>query len=287
MRDVILVPNLEKPRALELALELVEGLPAVGVRGYLDPEVAHRSGRPELAWPRPEWSGAGMVVALGGDGTLLHAARRAAPLGVPVLGVNLGRLGFLAEVEAEELPSMLQPLAGGQFQVEERMMLEAWVVDPDRPAGQAPLLALNDVVLSRPTWARMVRLETRASGAVIGVFAADGLIVATPTGSTAYSLSAGGPIVHPLLDCMVITPICPHSLAVRPVVARPDEAVEVRVVGSGAELLLTVDGQPQGTLPPGDGVLRVRRAAHRARLVRLSGRSPYEVLRQRLSHPEV
>ena len=285
---MILVPHREKPRALQLAVELAGQLRALGMQAYLEPAVAAETGRSAVAWPGDSWAGADLILALGGDGTLLHAARRAAPLGVPVLGVNLGRLGFLAEVEASELPSMLQRLADGAYRIEERMMLEATLRGADAPEpARQPLLALNDVVLARSTFARMVRMEARASGSVIGVFAADGLIVATPTGSTAYSLSAGGPIVHPLLDCLIITPICPHSLAVRPVIVRPEETVEVAVPGPAEDLVLTVDGQLHGSFAAGRQVLVVRRAGCRARLVRLSGRSPYEVLRQRLSHPEV
>lgn len=284
---MILVAHREKPRAVQLALELTGQLRGLGMQAYLDPSLAREVDQLPLAWPDKSWAGADLILALGGDGTLLHAARRAAPLGVPVLGVNLGRLGFLAEVEASELPSMLKRLAQGAYQVEERMMLEATLRGDEPGLSGEPLLALNDVVLARSTFARMVRIEVRASGSVIGLFAADGLIVATPTGSTAYSLSAGGPIVHPLLDCLVITPICPHSLAVRTVVVRPEETVEVAVAGPAEDLVLTVDGQLSGSVRAGRQVLVVRRAQCRARLVRLSGRSPYEVLRERLSHPEV
>ncbi|HEY8485859.1 MAG TPA: NAD(+)/NADH kinase, partial [Limnochordales bacterium] len=234
-----------------------------------------------------------------------------------------GRLGFLTEVQAHELPAMLDRLVAGDFRVEERMMAEARLVPreaqedaaspapPDAPQGDrrslpergadggaeegrqikpgagAAWLALNDVVLARSTFARMARMEVRAAGQVVGVFPADGLIVATPTGSTAYSLSAGGPIVHPLLDCLLVTPICPHSLAVRPVLVRPDEVVEVTVLPPAEDLALVVDGQLHATFSAGSDRLQVQRAPFRARLVRLSGRSTYELLRQRLSQPEV
>ena len=156
-----------------------------------------------------------------------------------------------------------------------------------KPGAGAAWLALNDVVLARSTFARMARMEVRAAGQVVGVFPADGLIVATPTGSTAYSLSAGGPIVHPLLDCLLVTPICPHSLAVRPVLVRPDEVVEVTVLPPAEDLALVVDGQLHATFSADSDRLQVQRAPFRARLVRLSGRSTYELLRQRLSQPEV
>lgn len=263
---------------------LVERIGQLGARVWLDASAAEALNRPDLAWPQGSWAGADAVVVLGGDGALLHAARQAAPLGVAVLGVNVGRLGFLAEVEASEFPSMLQSLVEGDFRVEERMMVEALLMREERESGS--FLALNDVVVARSTFSRIARLEARAGDAVIGSFPADGLIVATPTGSTAYSLSAGGPIVHPLLDCLVITPICPHSLAARPVVIRPEETVTISVQGPSDELVLTVDGQQSQTMRPTDVVV-VRRAPFRARLVRLSGRSPYTVLRQRLSHPEV
>lgn len=281
---MILAPHREKDHALRLALGLVDEIERLGARVFLDPEGADALGRPELAWPHESWAGADAVVVLGGDGALLHAARRAAPLEVPVLGVNVGRLGFLADVEASELPSLLQRFVEGAFLVEERMMATARLLRDGAGSGQ--FLALNDVVVARSTYSRIARLEARAGDAVIGAFPADGLIVATPTGSTAYSLSAGGPIVHPLLECFVITPICPHSLAARPVVVRPQETITISVHGPADDLVMTVDGQQSHVMRPTDVVV-VERAPHRARLVRLSGRSPYALLRERLSHPEV
>ncbi|NLG68713.1 MAG: NAD(+)/NADH kinase, partial [Firmicutes bacterium] len=201
-----------------------------------------------------------------------------------VLGVNVGRLGFLADVEASELPSMLGRFVEGGFAVEARMMVTARLVRDREEIGA--YLALNDVVVARSTYSRIARLEARAGASIVGAFPADGLIVATPTGSTAYSLSAGGPIVHPLLDCLVITPICPHSLAARPVVVRPEDAITIRVDGPADDLVMIVDGQQSHVMQPTDVVI-VERAPHRARLVRLSGRSPYALVRERLSHPEV
>lgn len=284
LTDVIVAPHREKEEALRLALGLVQEIRRLGARVFLEPEGARALERPDLAWPAETWAGAGAVVVLGGDGALLHAARRAAPLGVPVLGVNVGRLGFLADVEASELPAMLGRFVEGRFEVEERMMITARLLRGGQEAGS--FLALNDVVVARSTYSRIARLEARAGEAIIGTFPADGLIVATPTGSTAYSLSAGGPIVHPLLDCLLITPICPHSLAARPVVVRPDDAITVRVHGPADDLVMTLDGQQSHVMRPTDVVV-VERAPFRARLVRLSGRSPYALVRERLSHPEV
>lgn len=281
----MLAPHREKPQALQLARALVGSLQALGVDVRLERSAAKALALEDLAWPEPTWQQAEVVIVLGGDGALLHAARDAAPLGVPVLGVNVGRLGFLSEMEASELPGLLERLVQGAFAVEERMMAEAEVLRDGREGGLR-WLALNDVVVARATTSRITRLEARSGSDLIGSFPADGLIVATPTGSTAYSLSAGGPIVHPLLDCFVITPICPHSLAARAVVIRPEEGVTITVHGPSDELVATVDGQLSTRLLPEDRVV-VRRAPFRARLVRLSGRSPYTVLRQRLSHPEV
>lgn len=284
LSEVIVAPHREKPEALRLALGLVEEIRRLGARVYLETEGARTLGRPDLAWPGEDWDGADAVVVLGGDGALLHAARRAAPLGVPVLGVNVGRLGFLADVEASELPAMLGRFVEGRFSVEARMMVTARLVRGQEEV--ATYLALNDVVVARSTYSRIARLEARAGASIVGAFPADGLIVATPTGSTAYSLSAGGPIVHPLLDCLVITPICPHSLAARPVVVRPDDSITIRVDGPADDLVMTVDGQQSQVMRPTDVVV-VERAPHRAKLVRLSGRSPYALVRERLSHPEV
>jgi len=221
------------------------------------------------------------VVVLGGDGTLLSVARALGSRAVPILGVNLGTLGFLTEIALDELFAALDRVLRGEHRIESRMRLEVGVV---RGGVEAPpaerFLALNDAVLTKADLARMIDLETRAGGDLVTSYHADGLIVATPTGSTAYSLSAGGPIVLPELEAFVLTPICPHTLTQRPLVLSHSAEIEI-VVRSREEVQLTIDGQEGATLQQGDSV-RVRRSAHPVHIVVSPFRSRFEILRQKL-----
>ncbi|RKY66056.1 MAG: hypothetical protein DRQ08_04090 [Candidatus Latescibacterota bacterium] len=220
--------------------------------------------------------GTDLVVAIGGDGTILRTARELRGT-VPILGVNLGRLGFLAEVSAEELEEAFGEVLDGRVRVEERTGLSAYA------EGEGEVFfAVNDVVLERGASPRMMEVRVFVEDELLGSYLADGIIFATPTGSTAYSLSAGGPIVHPGLDALILTPICPHSLSVRPMVLPPDEEVVVRVRSDrGEDMALTVDGQVRCGLHPEDTV-RVRRAEEKVKLVAFPDRSFYSVLRTKL-----
>lgn len=220
--------------------------------------------------------GTDLVVAIGGDGTILRTARELRGT-VPILGVNLGRLGFLAEVSAEKLEEAFGEVLDGKVRVEERTGLSAYA----EGEGEG-FFAVNDVVLERGASPRMMEVRVFVEGELLGSYLADGVILATPTGSTAYSLSAGGPIVHPGLDALILTPICPHSLSVRPMVLPPDEEVVVRVRSDrGEDMALTVDGQVRCRLHPEDTV-RVRRAEEKVKLVAFPDRSFYSVLRTKL-----
>lgn len=220
--------------------------------------------------------GTDLVVAIGGDGTILRTARELRGT-VPILGVNLGRLGFLAEVSAEEIEEAFGEVLDGKVRVEERTGLSAYA----EGEGEG-FFAVNDVVLERGASPRMMEVRVFVEGELLGSYLADGVILATPTGSTAYSLSAGGPIVHPGLDALILTPICPHSLSVRPMVLPPDEEVVVRVRSDrGEDMALTVDGQVRCRLHPEDTV-RVRRAEEKVKLVAFPDRSFYSVLRTKL-----
>jgi len=222
---------------------------------------------------------ADILVVLGGDGSLLAAARLAAPLGVPILGVNLGHLGFLSEVEEENVFDAIETVAAGSFRVEQRMMLDACVERDGEQVGS--FTGLNDAVINKSGFSRMITLDIMVGSEYVQTVPADGVIVSTPTGSTAYSLSAGGPIVSPLFECLIITPICPHTLYSRSQIIAGDEEVRVVLSSSGSDTVLTVDGQVGDSLRAGDQV-RVRKSAHTARFVRLGGRSFYRILREKL-----
>lgn len=221
-----------------------------------------------------------LLITLGGDGTLLRGARLAAPYGVPVLGLNLGHLGFLTALAPAELEEGLAAVLEGQVTLDERMVLETRAVAADGSLHGASF-ALNDAVLHRGGVARMIRMAVHAHGEEVGTYSADGIILATPTGSTAYSLSAGGPIVAPAVDCIIATPICPHTLAVRPLVLSAAETVTVEVLSPSEELILTIDGQVGAVLTPGDRLV-VSRAPTPLRLVRFPGQTFFSTLRRKL-----
>ncbi len=231
--------------------------------------------------PRGELAGrVGLLLVLGGDGTLLAVARAVGPRDVPILGVNLGTLGFLTDAAREGLYPTLEAALAGRLRVEERMRFEVAV---ERGGQQLEAyIALNDAVVSNTTLSRMVHLETLADGAPVTTYHADGLIISTPTGSTAYSLSAGGPLVLPTFEAILLTPICPHTLTQRPLLLPETSVVEVRVHDArGGEVHLTVDGQVGRQLDTGDSVT-VRRSGHPTRLLVPPERNRFAVLRAKL-----
>lgn len=271
-----------KPGERELAdlvRELEKWLVGRGLEVLPDPEVGQLIGSTPL--PRAEFARrVDLVVVLGGDGTLLAVARALGPSDVPILSVNLGTLGFLAETAREDLFPSLEALLGGRFRIEERMRCDVAAARGEEVLGR--YLALNDAVVSNTHLSRMVHLETRADGAEVTTYHADGLIVATPTGSTAYSLSAGGPLLLPSLGAIVLTPISPHTLTQRPLVLPATCRVEVRVADArGGQVALTVDGQVGLELQVGDRV-SVSRSDHPTRLLVPPGRNRFEVMRTKL-----
>jgi NAD+ kinase len=223
------------------------------------------------------------LLVLGGDGTLLSTAREACRGPVPMLGVNLGGLGFLTATAEKELPDALDRLAEGRVVLEPRMMLEARVRGRDGRYWSA--LGLNDAVIHAADRTRVIRLEVRIGRSSIGRFAADGIIVATPTGSTAYSLSAGGSVVRPTIEALLATPVCPHTVGFRPLIVGAGESVGVRITAPGAAARLTVDGQVSRLLRQGEEA-RVRRAQARVDLITLERDSFYRVLREKLAWAE-
>lgn len=226
-----------------------------------------------------EMESADVLVCFGGDGTILHAAHEANARGIPILGVNLGSIGFMAELEHGEL-SLLARLAGGKFGIERRMMLDVCV----RREGRCVFSdqALNDAVLTKGAVARVLDLEVTGDRVVISSFAGDGLVVATPTGSTAYSMAAGGPIVEPTAENIIVTPICAHSLHAKPFVLGANRTVGTRLTPGGKKTAyLSVDGGRAFRVQPGDWV-ECRRSRQATQLVKLTGRSFYERINQKL-----
>ena len=217
-----------------------------------------------------------MLVAFGGDGTILRAAGVAGDSGTPILGINLGRLGFLAEVTPRELDQELDQLLSGAYRVEPRMALE---IRADACAD--PVFALNDCVIGKGLRSRVIEIETFVSEMPVSAFTGDGMIVSTPTGSTGYCLSSGGPVVHPQMDALIVTPICPHSLSMRPLIVPADQILTVCVRADHDRMVLDADGQTVCALHSGDRVF-LRRAGHVVNLIKLQDLSFYDVLRQKL-----
>ncbi|MGA7343835.1 MAG: NAD(+)/NADH kinase [Terracidiphilus sp.] len=276
-----------KPHKEELARLVPELIAWLRNHGY-DPLLDHECGGYTSAAPSvaraelPAWSPS-LVIVLGGDGTLLSVARIFAALGTPILSVNLGSLGFLTEVRLADLYSTLEGWCSDCHTVDERAMLHAALCREG--AEHSSYTALNEIVVSKGDIARMGEFTVELDGKKVARFRADGVIVSTPTGSTAYTLAANGPILTPDVDALVVTPICPHLLTLRPIVVRGDASLTVRVEGVPEVALLTVDGQQAVELLKGDEV-RCRRSTHTVKLVRLSDSSFFEALRSKLSWGE-
>jgi NAD+ kinase len=276
-----IVAKMASPEAVHLAYELAEWLRRRGVEPALDEAIlAARGVHGETVFePAFEADGDhGLVVVLGGDGTLLSVARRLTRE-VPILGVNLGNLGFLTETNRAGLYPILVEVLEGRFEIEERSLFAVEL----RRGGVSPEMfrVLNDAVITKSARARIIELTLRVAGRLIARFRADGLIISTPTGSTAYNLSAGGPILDPLLPVAVLTPICPHALSLRPIVVPDAGPIEVTLETPAEEVFLTLDGQEGSALGCGDTV-RITRSAAKVRLAKVSGRSFYDSLRGKL-----
>jgi NAD+ kinase len=280
-RRVGIVGNREKKGARALLPALVRWLRERDLKVLLERETARGVRGMSGGLPLKSLvSRVDAILVLGGDGTFLSAAREAARADVPILGVNMGGLGFLTETAESEIYVALERLIAGDVEIEPRMMVEARV--GPRGRVQWSQSGLNDVVVHQADESRMVRLDLKIGPTSIGTLAADGLIVATPTGSTAYSLSAGGPIVRPTIEALLATPICPHSLGFRPLLIGAGEKLRIRVGGTVNRARLTVDGQISRLLGAGDEV-EIRRAKTRVSMLSLKHDSFYDVLREKLA----
>jgi NAD+ kinase len=241
---------------------------ALNVKGYARPEIPHRSEA---------------LVVFGGDGTMLSVARIACEKEIPILGVNLGGLGFITEVQRTEILDAMEAVLSGRSVVEERLMLTACVHRHGEKISE--YTALNDVVINKGALARIIEIETFIDRKYVTSFRADGLIVSTPTGSTAYNLSAGGPILDPTMDCVVITPICPHTLTNRPIVLPDDVVIEVTLKSPAEDAFLTLDGQVGFSLRQND-IIVVEKSPFKTRLLIPHERNFFQVLRKKLKWGE-
>lgn len=284
MKRIGVVAKTDRPEAREVVPNLAGWLSARGKEVILEKETAGLDPAASSQIEKRDLPAqVDLLVVLGGDGTLLSMARLVGDLDVPILGVNLGGLGFLTATTLEELFPALEDLFQGRMLIEPRMMLAARV----RRQGEllTECVALNDVVITKSAMSRIIKLAVAVAGQATTDYRADGLIISTPTGSTAYCLSAGGPIVYPTMDAVVLTPICSHTLTNRPIVLPATLPLEVTLLTEHQEVMLTVDGQVGVTLRVEDTVA-ISQAASRIRLVRFPQKHFFSVLRSKLKWGE-
>jgi NAD+ kinase len=280
VKRVAIYPNLGKPACAAEVRRLTAWLKRRGLEVLTPSDGAPRpAGLGGPAFTGSQLRGVDLVVVLGGDGTLLSAARAIYPRRVPILGVNFGGLGFLADVSTDRMLPALDSVLAGRYRAEPRMMMRAEVVDAAERVVET-VHGLNDLVLHQ-AGRRAIVIRAVLAGTSLGSFRADGIIVATPTGSTAYSLSAGGPIVEPTLNVLIATPVCPHTLSLRPLVFPAGQVLDLQVSPSETDAMLTIDGQVSLNFEPGQSV-RITRAAKPIWFLQAEERSFYEVLRAKL-----
>ncbi|GLI19120.1 NAD kinase [Tepidanaerobacter syntrophicus] len=281
MTTLGLYPNVNKKNLTKLVSGLINWLESRGYSVVLPKDIADVLSISEHSIETEDFfQRIDIAVTLGGDGTLLNVARHVAPYKIPILGINLGHVGFLTEIELADLYTDLERFSKNSYTIDYRMMLETQVVRDGEVLEK--FLALNDAVVTKGPFARLIRLKTYANEEYIDTYPADGLIIATPTGSTAYSLSAGGPIIHPNMNLLLLTPICPHTLRSRSIVVSENDVIKVKLLADHPEIMLTVDGQQGYKLLPGDQII-IKKSNFLTRLIRLKERSFYDVLRKKLS----
>ena len=284
MKTVVIISKPSKSELAGIVPKLAAWLTARQYQVYADSETAVYAPalrllqRSEIASVHP-----GFVIVLGGDGTLLAAARSVARAGIPILAINLGSLGFLTEVKLDELYTALESVEKGGATCDSRSMIACSVVRRGQTVQE--FLALNDVVVTKSAIARMAEVDVTVNGEFVANYKADGVIVSTPTGSTAYSLAAGGPVLEPAVDAFLITPVSPHALTNRPLVVRDSTEIVILVRSTPEETFLTVDGQSGMPVLQGDRVV-CRKSEHKVQLLRLPGRTFFDVLRTKLKWGE-
>ncbi len=282
MKRIGIICKLGRPEPLEILQEFLPWLRSRSFEIYVDSETAEilnidgfsRSQIPSLV---------DVIIVLGGDGTMLSVARLVGNKGIPILGVNLGGLGFITEVNRDELFEAVEKVLSGSCTIEERIMLSAFVFRSGEKI--ADFVVLNDVVINKGALARIIDLETYVNSSYVTTFKADGLIISTPTGSTAYSLSAGGPILYPTLNSIVLTPICPHTLTNRPIVLPDNFIIEVILRSESEDVFLTLDGQVGFSLRKND-IVQIKKADFTTKLLIPCERDYFQILRTKLKWGE-
>ena len=282
MKNIGIICKAGVPESVEILQKLLPWLTQKGFDPVVDSDIAsvlNITGYPRAQIPERS----DMIIVLGGDGTMLSVCRLVGERETPILGVNIGGLGFLTEVQREEIYDVLGAVLEGACPAEERIMLEAHVVRKDKSVAE--YVAMNDIVVNKGALARIIDLETYIDRDYVTTFKADGLIIATPTGSTAYALSAGGPILYPTLKSIILAPICPHMLTNRPIVLPDNVVIEMVLRSSAEDVFLTVDGQVGFSLNLND-VIEVKKSPFKTRLLTPRGKKYFQILRAKLKWGE-
>ncbi|NLP46610.1 MAG: NAD(+)/NADH kinase [Epulopiscium sp.] len=294
MKIIGLVPNLKKDIDLQHTRSLIQWLEQKKIQVKIPQTIGGILGRIDLECSiELLYQQADFLVALGGDGTILSTARQAAPFSKPILGVNLGKLGFLAEVEKTASFTALEQILQGHYTIEKRMMLDAIIISQNKILSD-PFIALNDAVITRGSFSRMADLYIYVNNEFVNRFSADGIIISTPTGSTGYNLSAGGPIIHPSTEAMVITPICSHSLYARSFVVSQQDIVTIHIGGQYIdqennkieeeiphEMMLTLDGQLGYSLQREDKIV-IQKSSYYTHLIKTTEQNFYDIVRKKI-----
>ena len=278
MLQLAVFPNVSKRRSVEIVDRIFNFYKNKNVRLVMPATEARQFRKEEYGLPCVERVHIDMALSIGGDGTLLGVCRRFREQGIPVCGINLGTLGFLADIEPNELESRLAKILVGDYIVEHRLLLSGYVRNElgEKFLGNA----INDVVISKGGGARMLKLSTYVNGTYLMNYKADGVIVSSPTGSTAYSLSAGGPILNPTIRALILTPICPHTFQMRPLIVSEDDEICIKIEAN-RDLMVTLDGQEIFQIQPGDDVV-VRKSIAVAKIVKFADKNYYDVLKAKL-----
>ena len=275
---IAIIPNMDKPNVVQAVTLVTQRLQALGAQPLVPAGVHAAFPALPAAEPDTLYRDCDVIVAVGGDGTIIHTAKAAAYWNKPVLGVNTGRLGFMAGLELDELDA-LDALVTGGYQTERRMMLKVSLSSGSRTA-----YCLNDAVVAKGALSRMVDIAVQNGGKSFITYRADGLIVSTPTGSTAYSMSAGGPILDPAVESILLTPICPHALSARSVLLGADAEVEISIISrNGAKVFLTLDGEESFEILPEDRITISRADEFATKLIKIKDDSFYDILRKKMT----
>jgi NAD+ kinase len=278
MKTFGLIAHLKRPNVERTASMLIDWLTKEKLEYRLSENLSQVLNRPDKVLPDAAFfDNLDCILSLGGDGTMLMSIRKLGHYDVPVFGINVGRLGFLTEVLPENLLAALEKLKNDDYEIDERMMLKAEV----EGSQDGHYHALNDVVLDHGDNTRLIKLDLYQDAEFVCPYNADGLIVSTPTGSTAYNLAAGGPVMHPHLAAIIASPICPHSLTLRPIIFDDSRQLTIKVASDDIDVRMTVDGQVSCILEPGTKV-HISKSAHKARLIRIEPYSFFEILRTKL-----